>query len=81
MAIRYDNYVKRPNQEVEYTQEMVDEMIKCKEDVMYFVTNYVKIVTLDYGEVLFDPRDYQVETLKILSENQILYWTMGKTEW
>jgi hypothetical protein len=70
MAIRYDNYVKRPNQEVEYTQEMVDEMIKCKEDVMYFVTNYVKIVTLDYGEVLFDPRDYQVETLKILSENR-----------
>jgi hypothetical protein len=37
---------------VEYTQEMVDEMIKCKDDVMYFVTNYVKIVTLDYGEVL-----------------------------
>jgi hypothetical protein len=70
MAIRYDDYVKRPNQEVEYTQEMVDEMIKCREDVMYFVTNYVKIVTLDYGEVLFDPRDYQVETLKILSENR-----------
>jgi hypothetical protein len=48
MAIRYDNYVKRPNQEIEYTQDMIDEMIKCKDDVMYFVKNYVKIVTLGF---------------------------------
>jgi hypothetical protein len=70
MAIRYDNFVKRPNQEMEYTEEHIQEMIKCRDDVMYFVRNYIKIVTLDYGEVLFDPRDYQIDTLKILSENR-----------
>lgn len=71
MAIRYDNnYVKRPNIESEYTQDHIQEMIKCKNDVLYFVTNYVKIVTLDHGEVLFDPRPYQLETLEILSKNR-----------
>jgi len=71
MAIRYDdNFIKRPNQEVEYTDEHIQELVKCRDDVLYFVRNYVKIVTLDYGEVLFEPRDYQVETLEILENNR-----------
>ncbi len=70
MAIRYDDYVKRPNQELEYTEDHIKEMIKCRDDIHYFVQNYVKIVTLDHGEVLFRPRDYQNETLELLANNR-----------
>lgn len=84
MGIRYDDrFIKRPNAETEYTQDSIQEMIKCRDDVLYFVENYVKIVTLDYGEVLFEPRDYQKETLKLLSKNRFFIglWSRqsGKT--
>jgi hypothetical protein len=70
MAIRYDDYVKRPNAELEYTPDQIEELIKCRDDIIYFVTNYVKIVTLDFGEKLFEPYDYQLETIKHLNENR-----------
>jgi hypothetical protein len=71
MAIRYDDkYIKRPNTELEYTQEHVQELVKCRDNVLYFVQNYVKIVTLDEGEVLFNPREYQKETLELLANNR-----------
>jgi len=71
MAIRYDEtYVKRPNTELEYTDENIEELVKCRDDIMHFTKNYVKIVTLDYGEVLFDPYDYQIETLDLLATNR-----------
>lgn len=78
MAIRYDDYVKRPNEEVEYTQEQIEELIKCRDDVLYFVQNYVKIVTLDHGEVLFEPRPYQIETLELLTNNRFFIGLWGR---
>lgn len=69
-AIRYDEFVKRPNEEFEYTQEQIEELIRCRDDVLYFITNYVKIVTLDKGEVLFEPYDYQIEALDLIENNR-----------
>jgi len=71
MAIRYDDdYIKRPNIEIQYTEEQIMELIKCRDDVLYFTKNYVKIVTLDHGEVLFDPYEYQMDTLDLLQNNR-----------
>ena len=71
MAIRYDNeYIKRPNVEIEYTDHQVQELLLCRDDILYFTRNYVKIITLDFGEVLFDPYEYQIKTLEILEENR-----------
>ena len=71
MAIRYDeNYIKRPNIEIEYTDENIEELVKCRDDILYFTKNYVKIVTLDEGEVLFDPYEYQIKTLELLEHNR-----------
>lgn len=68
MAIRYDEtYIKRPNAEHEYTPEQIEELLTCRDDILYFCRNYVKIITLDRGEILFDPYDYQVEALDLLS--------------
>lgn len=70
MAIRYDDYVKRPNEELEYTPYQIEELMKCKDDILYFAQNYVKIVTLDHGEVIFDPYKYQLETIDLLNKNR-----------
>jgi len=70
MAIKYDDFVKRPNVEIEYTDENVTELLKCRDDILYFITNYVKIITLDLGEILFEPYPYQKETLQLLQDNR-----------
>ena len=39
-------FLKKANTQIEFTQEQIEEYIKCKEDPVYFAQNYVKIVTL-----------------------------------
>jgi len=38
---------------IDYTQEMVRELIKCSSDPIYFIENYCHIISLDQGLVLF----------------------------
>ena len=64
MPIKYDNeFVKRPNEEIEYTPEQIEELYKCSQDVEYFV-KYCKIIHPDYGEIKFEPFDYQWDLIK-----------------
>ena len=39
--------LKKANTAIEFTQEQIQEFIKCKEDPVYFAKNYVQIVTID----------------------------------
>ena len=41
--------LKKANTPIEFTQENIEEYLKCKNDPVYFAMNYVKIVTLDEG--------------------------------
>ena len=43
----------------EFTQEQIEEYIKCKDDPVYFAQNYVQIVTLDHGLQPFKTYDFQ----------------------
>ena len=64
MAIRYDQkFVKRPNEEIEYTPEQISELYECSKDIDYFL-RYIKIVNPDRGEIFFEPYNYQRELLK-----------------
>lgn len=70
MAIRYDSkFVKRPNEEIEYTQEQITELYECSKDIDYFL-KYVKIVNPDKGEIFFDPYEYQRDLLKKFASNR-----------
>lgn len=51
MPIVYDEYVKAPKLEQEYTPEMIRELQKCSTDRLYFIKEHIKIVTGDYGVV------------------------------
>lgn len=41
--------LKKANTVVEYTEDQVLEFAKCQEDPLYFIRNYINIVTLDHG--------------------------------
>ena len=41
--------LKKANTPIEFTADQISEFMKCKEDPVYFATNYVKIVSLDEG--------------------------------
>jgi len=60
--------LKAAGDKVEYTQEMINEYIRCKTDVIYFAEKYYYIVTLDQGKRLIKLADHQKRLLKGLVE-------------
>ena len=46
--------LKKTNTSVNFTQEQVSEYAKCMNDPIYFMKNYIKIVTLDKGLINFN---------------------------
>lgn len=72
---------KKPGMVIDYTDEMLDELEKCKADPIYFIENYVYIQSK--GEpVLFKPYDYQIEMIRNFQnfENNVMLTSrqMGK---
>jgi len=57
------------------TAEQILEIEKCTNDIIYFVKNYVKIVTLDDGVQNFHLHPYQEEWINACYNNRFV---MGK---
>ena len=51
--------LKRSNVEVNFTKEQVKEYMKCQEDPIYFIQEYIQIVHVDKGLVPFNLYDFQ----------------------
>lgn len=68
MAFNGNKNLRAKNQELSYTKEMLEEYIKCAEDICYFAEKYFYIVTIDFGKMLIPLRDYQKKVLKICKE-------------
>lgn len=47
-------------------QWQLEEYAKCKADILYFADNYYMVKSVDGGNVLFKPREYQRKVLKAL---------------
>ena len=62
--------LKKANTAIEFTQENIEEYIKCKEDPVYFARNYVKIVTLDAGLQPFKMYDFQERLVRNFHEKR-----------
>ena len=62
--------LKRAGTEIQFTQEQVNEFIKCKNDPVYFAMNYIKIISLDEGLVPFSMYDFQKEILRDFHANR-----------
>ena len=62
--------LKRTNQNIEWTPELVSEYIKCSKDPIYFTETYMKIVNIDRGLVSFKLYDYQKEMINSFAANR-----------
>lgn len=62
--------LKRANQNIEWTPDLVQEWVKCSEDPLYFIQNYMKIITLNEGLKLFKPWPYQENMIKSFVDNR-----------
>ena len=62
--------LKKANTRIEFTQDQIEEFIKCKEDPVYFAKNYIKIVSLDEGLVSFDLYKFQEKLIQRFHENR-----------
>lgn len=64
--------LKGPGVKIEFTKEQIDEYLKCANDPVYFIKNYIKIVTLDKGLVPFDLYDYQQDMVRKFHDNRYI---------
>ena len=62
--------LKKANVALEYTPEQVQEIIKCSEDPVYFIKEYIKIVSLDKGLIPFDMYHFQEEMVQKFHDNR-----------
>jgi hypothetical protein len=71
MPVNYDKKrVIRPKSQHNWTDEMVLEYAKCAKSVKYFALNHCKVVTLNEGITTLSLRDYQMDLLNIIDNNQ-----------
>ena len=62
--------LKKANTPIEWTEEMMVEFLKCKEDPVYFANNHVKIVSLDEGLTQFEPYHFQEKLINNFHSNR-----------
>jgi len=56
--------LKKANTAIDFTPDEVAEVLKCSEDPVYFIKNYIKIVSLDKGLIPFDMYHFQEEMVE-----------------
>jgi len=64
--------LKKVGVPVEYTQEQVQEYIKCSRNPAYFIKNYVKIVNVDTGLIDFSLWPFQEEMVNKFEDNRFV---------
>ncbi len=62
--------LKKANTAIEFTQDNIEEYIKCKQDPVYFAKSYVQIVTLDEGLQPFKMYDFQEKLVRNFHEKR-----------
>ena len=62
--------LKKANVPTNFTPDEVQEFIKCSQDPIYFIRNYIKIVSLDEGVIPFKMYDFQETMVSRFHENR-----------
>lgn len=63
--------------EFEYTEEMTEELIKCINDPIYFIENYIYIISAQ-KKVLFKLREYQIKYINLTHNNSNVMCMWGR---
>lgn len=70
--------LKKENQPIEWTTQLVQEYIKCSQDCVYFIEKYMKIISIDRGLVSFELYTYQKEMLESFQNNRFSIITTAR---
>ena len=62
--------LKAANQKTKFTKKQVEEFIRCQNNPIYFITEYLKIVTLDHGLQPFKLYNFQKEMVDTFHNNR-----------
>jgi len=70
--------LKKAYQNIKWTGEMIQEWIKCRDDIHYFSETYCAIVHVDHGIINIILRNYQREMLDLLFKNRMTIFNMSR---
>ena len=76
---RGNNRIKASNVPIEWTKELIEEYIRCRDDIIYFVEKYFKIITED-GLVPIVLRPFQKEFLLSMQQNRFTIAVCGRQQ-
>ena len=62
--------LKRKGADIEWSQDLILELYKCKKDPIYFAQKYIKITHVDHGLIPIDLYDYQREIIQKIGKNR-----------
>ena len=63
-AYKSNPLLKQRGVQIDFTKNQVNEIIKCSSDPEYFLTNYIKVISLDDGIVPFHPYPFQQKLIQ-----------------
>jgi hypothetical protein len=64
------DYIKRPNQNIDYTPDQILELRRCAIDPVYFIEKYVKVQHPKKGAIPLILYEYQKKCIKAFQENR-----------
>ena len=75
MNNKSDQYLGNPNlkkghTKSRFTKKQIEEVLKCLDDPKYFISSYLKIVTIDKGLVPFEMYDFQQTMVDTFHDNR-----------
>lgn len=71
-SYRDNPLLKKVGVQHEYTEEQIQEYVKCSKDPVYFCMNYIKIVNVDEGLINFKMWDFQKEMINLFKDNRFV---------
>tara|TARA_Y100001936_G_scaffold240767_1_gene275687 strand:- start:7952 stop:9562 length:1611 start_codon:yes stop_codon:yes gene_type:complete len=73
-----NNLLKGLGVKHKFTKKEIEEYIKCSNDPIYFLENYVKIVHVDEGLVSFKMYDFQKKLVNAITDNRNVIVKTGR---
>ena len=70
--------LKKANVPFDFTPEQIEEYVKCGEDPIYFIKNYMQIVNVDEGLVPFNMWDFQEDMINTFADNRFVICKMPR---
>jgi hypothetical protein len=70
--------LKRVNMPMQLTEDQIREFIRCSKDPVYFIENYVKIITLDKGFVQISLYPFQKQAVQDINDNRRVIVKAGR---